>query len=168
MTTSPSRASADTRHRVPYPNARPRRVTLVGLGAGGRRLAATIGREALPHVDVVAATAATNGDATSAEHVLRGISAGAADFERSLDRADMVFVVATPGDDFSSAARIAALAHGRGLLLTGVIVEAADDQAASGARSLDAIRRACDMLVVTADASYVAGMLEALGVPSDT
>lgn len=130
-----SRAATDMRHRVPYPNARPRRVALIGLGERGRAIANGVEAAQLAHVRVIR------------------------DPSRALDDADMVFAVIGGGDDPSDAPTLARLAHQRNLLLTGVIV----DDSTTPKRDLEAMRRACDMLVMTADADYLVGMLGALG-----
>jgi len=157
--TAESRAGSDTRHRVPYPNARPRRVALVGLGVRGRGFAADVAAAGLSHVHVLhvpGSASASDGDPRS---VLRSIAGGADDFARSLEDADMVFAVVGAGDDASYAVTLARLAHHRNMLVTGVII----DDATTPQRGLEAMRRACDMLVITSDADYLVGMLGALG-----
>ena len=156
---SESRIAADTAHRVPYPNSKPRRIKLVALGAGGERLVREVAAQHLAHVDAVAWPASA-GATRNADDVLRNVSAGAGDLERALDGADMVFVLATPDDDASFATAIASVARHRGVMLTGVLVSDAEN---APGPPLHELRRACDMLVVTGDSSYVAGMLAALG-----
>ena len=152
-----SRGATDTRHRVPYPNARPRRVALIGLGERGRAIAAAVEAAQLGHVCVVPApTGASGGDSDA---MLRSIAGGADDLARALADADMIFAVVGAGDDASQAPTIARLAHHRNVLLTGVII----DDAAAPEGGLEVMRRACDMLVITADPDYLVGMLGALG-----
>ena len=157
--TADSRTATDTRHRVPYPNARPRRVALVGLGARGRAIAADVAAARLSHVQVIQAPGTASASGGDPHAVLRSIAGGADDFARSLEDADMVFAVVGAGDDASYAATLARLAHRRNMLLTGVII----DDATTPERGLEVMRRACDMLVITADTDYLIGMLGALG-----
>jgi hypothetical protein len=157
--TAHSRTATDTRHRVPYPNARPRRVALVGLGVHGRAIAHDVAAARLSHVEVIQAPGGASASAADSQAMLRSIAGGADDFSRSLEDADMVFAVVGAGDDASYAATLARLAHHRNMLLTGVII----DDATAPRRGLDVMRRACDMLVITADTDYLIGMLHALG-----
>lgn len=157
--TAESRTASDTRHRVPYPNARPRRVAVVGLGARGRAIAADVAGAGLAHVQVVQAPGGASASGVDPQAMLQTIAGGADDFARSLADADMVFAVVGAGDDASHAATLARVAHHRNLLLTGVII----DDATTPARSLEIMRGACDMLVITADTDYLIGMLSALG-----
>jgi 3-hydroxyisobutyrate dehydrogenase-like beta-hydroxyacid dehydrogenase len=158
--TAQSRAASDTRHRVPYPNARPRRVALIGLGERGRAVAATVEAAHLSHVSVVCAPAASAPVADS-DALLRSIADGADDVARALADADMIFAAVGGGDDASYVQTLARLAHHRNVLLTGVII----DDTTTPERGLEIMRRACDMLVITADADYLVGMLGALGTP---
>ena len=113
----------------------------------------------LPHVSVVPAPAAIAPDAADPDAMLRSISGGADDLARALADADMIFAIVGADDDASHAPTIARLARHRNVLLTGVII----DDAGTAERGLDVMRRACDMLVITADADYLVGMLGALG-----
>jgi hypothetical protein len=156
--TAESHAANDTRHRVPYPNARPRRVALIGLGERGRAVAATVDAAQMPHVSVVCAPAAS-APAADSDALLRSIADGADDVARALADADMIFAVVGGGDDSSYVPKLARLAHHRNVLLTGVII----DDTTTPERGLEIMRGACDMLVIAAEADYLVGMLGALG-----
>ncbi len=163
MALSESRvAAADTRHRVAYPNSKPRRIIVAGLGMGGRSIVETVSAAAMVHVETLVLRGAPAAS-PNADDVLRSIAAGADELDRALAGADMVFVALTPADDASFAGAIASVARHRGVLLTGVIVDAQAGGPALRHDVLDEMRRACDMLVVTADADYLTGMLAALG-----
>jgi 3-hydroxyisobutyrate dehydrogenase-like beta-hydroxyacid dehydrogenase len=161
MAITDTRAATDTRHRVPYPNSRPRRVAVIGLGERGRAIAAGVSTANLAHVTVVPAPGGMAADAGSPGDMLRSIADGADGLARALQDADMIFVVVGAADDASYAPTLARLARHRNILLTGVII---DDPSGAPERDLDVMRRACDMLVITADADYLNGMLQALGV----
>jgi hypothetical protein len=154
-----SRAAADTRHRIPYPNARPRRIALVGLGARGAAIATTVDAAALAHVVVVPEPSGAVAPG-AAQDMLRSIADGADALARAFEGVDMIYAVVAAGDDAAHAPTLARIARHRGVMLTGIII---DDGAVRDERGLDVMRRACDTLVVTADAGDVAGMLAALG-----
>ncbi len=163
MALSESRvAAADTRHRVAYPNSKPRRIIVAGLGTGGRRIVEAVADAAMPHVDTLAVGAAPAASPNAGD-VLRTIAAGADELDRALAAADMVFVAVMPDDDASFAGAIAAVARHRGVLVTGVIIDPAAGRSTLRHETLDEMRRACDMLVITADSDYLSGMLAALG-----
>jgi cell division GTPase FtsZ len=168
MAVTDHREATDTRHRVPYPNSRPRLVKLVGVGTQGGAIADAIGRQDMPHVKVVTTPPLTAGaavprvDAAGGE-LVRSLAAGADGLARALAGADMIFVVVGSDDDASYAVAIGRYGREHGVLVTGVIIDTESDRRRAGDRSLDEMRRACDMLVITSDADYLAGMLAALG-----
>ncbi len=154
---SASQAATDTRHRIRQPNSRPRTVVVAGLGEGGRRLVETLASTRLPHVRVVAVPPR---HAATPAQLLDRIAEGADDLAHAFDGADMIYIVCEPGDDVGYAAPIARIAHHRGLLLTGVVIGKAGDEADA---DLHALRRACDLIVVSSDDASLYGMLDALG-----
>ena len=156
MAVSESRAAGDTRHRVSYPNSRPRAIKLVGLGEGGRRIAEAIAGRGLAHVEAIAAPAGSTDmqQATIDEDSAIG---------RAIRGADMVFLVAQDGDNVTFAPAIGQMAHGRGVLVTGMLIQARDAGSHVPDSTLSRLRSASDMLVMVTDADYVVEMLGALG-----
>ncbi|MEP6656771.1 MAG: hypothetical protein ABJC33_06020 [Betaproteobacteria bacterium] len=155
MAMSESRAAGDTRHRVSYPNSRPRAIKLIGLGQGGRRIAEAIAGRGLGHVEAIAALAgSTDGQAIVDEDSAIG---------RAIREADMVFLVAQDGDNVTFASAIGRMAHGRGVLVTGMLIQTRDAGSSVPDSTLGTLRSASDMLVMVTDADYVAEMLGALG-----
>jgi pyrimidine operon attenuation protein/uracil phosphoribosyltransferase len=135
---SSARASTDTRHRIAERNSLPRRIRLIGLGTGGAALAAALDTGRLRDVQVLPVGPA--------------IDAG------SLAGAEMIFLVACPGDDVSAASAIRRVAREANVMVTAILV----DQG-GGDAGLPLLRAASDMLIVASDASYVPDMLDQLG-----
>ena len=154
-----TRTATDTRHRVPYPNSRPRRVALVALGHEGVRLAAALDRARLPHVDVIELPRV----APTPDTLLSAIAERSGDLASAFKGADMIYLVCGPDDDVGFAAPIAQIAHHRGVLVTGVLIHREAAQSGMDHANLNALRRACDMLVIAADDDSLAAMLAALG-----
>lgn len=159
MALTDTRTPTDTCHRVPYPNSRPRHVALVALGHEGVRLAAALDRTRLPHVDVIELPRI----ASTPDTLLSAIAERSGDLASAFDGADMIYLVCGPDDDVGFAAPIAQIAHHRGVLVTGVLIHGAAVQSSVGDANLNALRRACDMLVIAADDGCLAAMLAALG-----
>ena len=169
--------AADTRHRIAYPNARPRAIRLFGLGQGGSEIATQVADAGLHHVQAVptargaaeaGAADATSGTpdgagAQSASGVVGAIASQGTALERMIESADMVLVVARDGDNVGLASVIAQLAHARGTLVTAVLIQSVDADRPLPDATLNALRAASDMLVIVSDEAYVAEMLGALG-----
>jgi NAD(P)H-hydrate repair Nnr-like enzyme with NAD(P)H-hydrate epimerase domain len=153
---SASRAATDTRHRIRQPNSRPRTVVVAGLGEGGRRLVAALALRPMPNVRILPVPPPST---AAPREMLERIAEGADDLARAFDGADMIFVVCEPGDDVGFAAPVARVARHRGLLVTGVVIGRTGDEANA---DLDALRRACDLIVISADDASLHGMLDAL------
>lgn len=158
-------AAADTRHRINYPNSRPRSLALVGLGQEGAKIAEGIGAQGFPHVQALTADQPLRGGSGKAgalAGVVRAIAAEGHRLGQALEKADMIFMVATPADDLGVAAEIGQLGRQRNILITGILIV----PPAAGAPvddTLRLMRAATDMLVVVSDASYINEMLSELG-----
>ena len=160
MEISQSRAAAaDTRHRVQYPNSRPRAIKLIGLGEGGGRIADAIAERGLRHVQAIGT--ARNSEATSSE-MLQTLVDQNGEIGRAIRAADMVFVVARDGDNVALARAVSQMAHEKGVLVTGILIQGSG-ATPSPDPTLNALRGACDMLVIVSDGEYVGEMLGALG-----
>lgn len=170
MMISESRAAAaDTRHRINYPNARPRAFALVGLGDGGTKIARRVGECGFANVQVLTAEnppaggRAEAGEANALTGVARKIAAEGHRLGQALEQADMIFMVATPADDLGVAAEIGEFGRQRNILITGILVNASGGRAARVDSALKPLRAATDMLVVVSDAGYIQEMLTELG-----
>lgn len=128
-------------HRVQAPNSKPRTAVVFALGEGADTILATLTKTAHPHTTAIASKA--NNDAQ---------------FE-AVAVADLVFLVATEGDNFAAAKHIGEIAHAHGLLVTGVLVTAKPTDEVA----LKTLRVGADMLVVASDADYLSAMLSSLG-----
>lgn len=160
---SESRLACDTRHRIAYPNSRPRAIKLFGLGEGGAAIARDIAGRGYAHVEALAAGNGRAAPGADSQGVLRAIASEGSDLERIIEAADMVFVVARDGDGVGLATVIAQLARRHGKLMSGVLIQAVDAAVEPHDATLDALRAASDMLVIVSDAGYVPEMLGALG-----
>lgn len=161
MAISESRAAAASTHfRVQYPNSRPRRIRIIGLGEGGGRIAQGIGRRGLREVEIIA-----TGDYAKhhAEAVVKGFADDARDLHRQLAEADIIFMVAVSGDQVEFARVVSRVARELGKLVTGVLIEHRSSQGSKNATTLDTLRASADMLVIGSDESYLDEMLNELG-----
>ncbi len=122
---SESRAACDTRHRIAYPNSKPRAIKLIGLGEGGGRIAREIAGRGLRQVEAIVA-GAPRGDADPAG-MLRAIANEGSEIGRAVRAADMVFVVARDGDNVALAPAIGQMAHEKGILVTGMLIQRASE-----------------------------------------
>jgi hypothetical protein len=145
--------------RIQDPNSKPRSIALVGLGEGGGAIARRTSAvpDANVQLDVHVPTSAASSDAVA------GIKSVGEELERALGRADMVFIVATRGDDVGLAPVVSGLAHGRNHPVTAlyVVPPGAGDGAVED-NTLRTLRSGVEMLVVVTDESYVAAMIAAL------
>ena len=127
MQISKSRAATDIRHRINAPNSTPRSIKLVGIGAGGARLADKVAQQRVRNVDVVASIGnlpASSGTApgASSSGILQAIAAQSNGIARMLQGANMVFLTTSVGDDVSFAPVISGIARRMGVLVTGSII----------------------------------------------
>jgi hypothetical protein len=156
-------APADTRPRfglpgrIQAPNSQPRSLALVGIGTGGAAVARRLAEEPRPNLDVHVLAKSAGADPVAS------IKAGGGDLQRDLTHADMIFLVASPGDDVSLAPVVASIAHSRRHPVTALYVVPPEGLRESGDETLRTLRAAVEMLVVVSDESYVPAMIEALG-----
>ena len=165
MSISESRAAcASTHFRVQYPNSRPRRIKIVGLGEGGGRIAQVIAQRGLAEVEIIA-----TGDYLKdhAAAVIKGINDDARDLLRQLLSADIIFMIAVNGDQVDFARVVSRVARELGKLVTGVLIEKQGEQAANGLATLATLRTCVDMLVIGSDESYLDEMLGELGATAN-
>ena len=143
--------------RIQAPNSRPRSIALVGLGQGGAAIARALAGQGLAQVDVhVLTQSATGGDALAA------IKAGGGDLQRDLTDADMIFIVACPGDDVALAPVVSSIAYSRNNSVTALYIVPREGASGEDDATLRTLRSAVEMLVVVSDESYVSAMIGAL------
>ncbi|HET6264144.1 MAG TPA: hypothetical protein VFD95_04760 [Usitatibacter sp.] len=143
--------------RIQQPNSKPRSIAVVGVGQGGADIARGLSTQELPLVGVhVLAKSLAGGDALAA------IQAAGGDLQRDLQSADMIFIVARPGDDVSLAPVVSSIAHSRKHSVTALYVVPAEAVSRDD-ETLRTLRSAVEMLVVVSDESYVPAMIAALG-----
>ncbi|WP_020656478.1 hypothetical protein [Massilia niastensis] len=140
-------AASQVRHRIKLPNSRRRLIKLVGVGAGGARVAGATGERELQEVSVAMADP---GNAAAMVALLE-----------SFAEADMVVVVACAGDDLGAVQMIRQAARVAGVLVTGIFLQQDHGPAAQG--DLAILRPSCDLLVIASDPDYVVDMLVELG-----
>lgn len=158
-------AAADTRHRINYPNSRPRALALVGLGEGGTKIARRVEDYGFNHVQILTAenpSPEKAGEAIALTGMARAIAAEGRRLGQALEKADMIFMVATPTDDLGVASEIGQFGRQRNMLITGVLV-APSATSPQVDRALEPLRAATDMLVIVSDVSYLAEMFSELG-----
>lgn len=146
-TSTEAAVASEVRHRIKLPNSRRRLIKLVGVGAGGARIARVAGALALQEVCVAAADP---GNAAAMVALLE-----------SFAEVDMVVVVACAGDDLGAAQMIRPAARIAGVMVTGIFIQ--QGHAPTAKQSLAILRPSCDMLVIASDPDYVADMLVELG-----
>ena len=165
MAVSESRAAAVSTHfRVQYPNSRPRRIKIIGLGDGGGRIAQLIGQRGLVDVEII-----NTGEYQKdhAEAVAKRITDNTKGLYCQLQEADIIFIVAVSSDQVEFARVVSRIARELGKLVTGVLIEKNAEnnsaQALEAATTLDNLRACVDMLVIGSDESYLDEMLNELG-----
>lgn len=146
--------------RIQAPNSRPRSIAMVGLGEGGAAIARRMKEEGLGSLDVRVFASPR----VPAADALASIKSNGDDLHRALQEADMIFVVASRGDDVGLAPVVARIARDRGVQVTAIYL-VPSSEAATGAEdeNLKMLRAGVHMLVVATDETYVAAMIAALG-----
>ena len=148
--------------RIQDPNSQPRRIALIGLGAGGAAMARSVGKADLGplQVEVVTNPRIAGGDA------LAGIKSSGDDLHRAVREADMIFIVACRGDDVALAPVVSRLAHERNAPVTAIYLVPPDLDTGVPTiedHTLKTLRSDVEMLVIASDESYVTAMVAALG-----
>jgi hypothetical protein len=146
--------------RIQDPNSRPRSIALVGLGMGGAAVAERI-RDGGPYdlqLSIFPTPRPPEPDA------LASIKSNGEDLYRALNEADMIFVVARPGDDVRLVPVVSRMAGDRHAQVTALyLVPPGHDAVTHDDDTLRMLRTGVHMLVVATDESYVTAMITALG-----
>lgn len=146
--------------RIQAPNSSPRSIALVGLGTGGAAVAEHVRDEDLADVQlrIFPTPRPPEPDA------IASIKSNGDDLYRALNEADIIFVVARPGDDVRLVPVVARMAHDRNAQVSALyLVPPGHDAETHEDRTLRTLRTGVHMLVIASDDSYVAAMIAALG-----
>ena len=146
--------------RIQAPNSRPRSIALVGLGEGGARVAEHIRDQGM--VDLQLRIFPT--PRPPEPDALASIKSNGDDLHRALSEADIIFVVARPGDDVRLVPVVSRMADARHAQVSALyLVPSGQDLVTHEDETLRLLRSGVHMLVVASDESYVAAMISALG-----
>ena len=146
--------------RIQAPNSRPRSIALVGLGEGGARVAERLRDEGLQDVQlrIFPTPRPPEPDA------IASIKSNGDDLYRALHEADIIFVVARPGDDVRLVPVVARMASDRHAQVSALyLVPPGHDAETHEDATLRTLRTGVHMLVIASDDTYVAAMIAALG-----
>ncbi|MCS6931040.1 MAG: hypothetical protein NZM27_02375 [Acetobacteraceae bacterium] len=148
-------SAAEAAFRVPYANARRRRIALVALDAGAAGLAARLAEQGFPRA--VSLPAEASGGAW-----LEALLAPAREVSGLLAEADHLFLLASAEGDAAMAGAVADAARERGVPVSAFLVAPAAADDGTLARPLSRLRQVAKMLVVARDEADVAAVLTAL------
>jgi hypothetical protein len=146
--------------RIQSPNSKPRSIALVGLGAGGAAVAEAIRDMGLHDLQLSIFPTPRPPEPDT----LASIQSNGEDLYRALNEADMIFIVARPGDDVRLVPVVSRMAGDRHAQVTALyLVPPGHDAVTHDDDTLRMLRTGVHMLVVATDPSYVAAMITALG-----
>lgn len=146
--------------RIQAPNSRPRSIALVGLGQGGAAVAERLRDAGLEEINlrIFPTPRPPEPDA------IASIKSNGDDLHRALNEADIIFVVARPGDDVRLVPVVSRMATDRHAQVSALyLVPPGHDAQTHDDATLKTLRTGVHMLVVASDDSYVAAMIAALG-----
>ena len=146
--------------RIQAPNSKPRSIALVGLGAGGAGVAERLRDDGPREVNlrIFPTPRPPEPDA------IASIKSNGDDLHRALHEADIIFVVARPGDDVRLVPVVSRLASDRHAQVSALyLVPPGHDAQTHEDATLRTLRTGVHMLVIASDDSYVAAMIAALG-----
>jgi hypothetical protein len=146
--------------RIQEPNSKPRTMALVGLGEGGAKVAERIRDEGPQDLQLRIFPTPRPPEPDK----LASIRTDGSDLYRALHEADMIFVVARPGDDVRLVPVVSRLASERHAQVSALyLVPEGHDADTHEDDTLRTLRTGVHMLVVASDETYVAAMIAALG-----
>jgi hypothetical protein len=148
-------SAAETAFRIPYPNARRRRIALVALDAGAAAAAERLAAQGLPRAVALPAEA-------SGGSWLEALLAPAREMPGLLADADHLFLLASAEAEAAMASVVAEAARARGVPVSAFLLAPAGVQDAMLARALARLRPVARMLVLVRDEEDIAAVLAAL------
>lgn len=155
----------EARYRVNYPNSKPRTSKIVALDKGATAIARELETGSWNGARFLSSLGRAKGvqglDSIPLDLDLQDTSGAVVQLTGELTDADVVVMIASAGEAPEDAGVIGKSCAERGIMTTGIIVEAGAD-AVSVERTLTALRPNVRMLVVASDADYVPEMLTAL------
>ena len=146
--------------RIQAPNSKPRSIALVGLGQGGAAVAERLRDAGLDGINlrIFPTPRPPEPDA------IASIKSNGDDLHRALNEADIIFVVARPGDDVRLVPVVSRMATDRHAQVSALyLVPPGHDAETHDDATLKTLRTGVHMLVIASDDSYVAAMIAALG-----
>ncbi len=155
----------EARYRVDYPNSKPRTSKIVAMddrAAAITRDLETASWNGARFLSLIGRTKGVQGlDSIPLDLDLRDRSGAVARLSKELPGADVVVMIASAGESPADAGIVGRSCAARGIMTTGIIVEAGAS-AEEVELTLETLRPNARMLVVASDADYVAEMLTAL------
>jgi hypothetical protein len=155
----------EARFRVDYPNSKPRASRIIALDDAAAAIMGdleTASWKGARFLSLVGRTRGAQGlDAIPLDLDLRDAAGAITLLGAEIAGADVVVMIATAGAAAEEAAIVGKACAARGIMTTGVIVEAGA-RADAVERTLAALRPNARMLVVASDADYIPEMLNAL------
>jgi hypothetical protein len=157
-------SGAEARFRIDAPNSTPRRIKVIALDRVSKALVTSLARRPWNNASFLTASAfaATPPQPGAGVEGLADVAGKALDLIDEIAAADLVVMVAAPGEDASAAALIGEACSLRRVTTTGLILgrrSATDDMLS---RALAQLRPWALMVVIAEDDDYVEDMLRAL------
>jgi hypothetical protein len=155
----------EARYRVNYPNSRSRASKIIALDERAVAIERELETESWNGARFLSLAGRTRGvqglDSIPLDLDLRDSSGAIVRLSEELADADVVVMISTAGESPDDAGIIGKSCAGRGIMTTGIIVEA-DARPGDVERTLAKLRPNARMLVVVSDADYIPEMLTAL------
>ncbi len=156
----------ETRFRVDYPNAAPRRIKIIALDAPADVVVRRLATRPWNSATFMTRTSARQSQASQTMQGfgdwLKTLGGEAVNLLDQVGAADLVATVSTAGEDAQDVAIIAEACHQRGITLTALVIDAAALPEPSLLRTMTPLRAHASMLVVAKGEDYVEAMLTAL------
>ena len=168
----------ETRFRVDYPNARPRRIKIIALDRPADAVVRRLAQRPWNAASFMTRTSAEQSQASQTSQPsqisqasqtseafgdwLKTLAGEAANLLDQVGAADLVATVSTAGEDSADVAVIAEACHQRGITLTALVIDAAAIPEPLLLKTMTPLRAHATMLVVAKGEDYVETMLTAL------
>jgi hypothetical protein len=159
-------SAAEARFRIDAPNSRPRAVKIIALDRASEHLVQQLARRSWNQATFFTASAFAGMPRQQGQFSMHGwlsdLAGRAKDLVDEIDRADLVVMVATAGEEVPAASLIGEACGVRHVMTTSLILGTAAKSDAELSRSLAQLRPYSQMLVVATSEDYVEDMLRAL------
>jgi hypothetical protein len=158
-------SGAEARFRIEAQNSMPRRVKVIALGRVSEAVVASLARRPWNNASFLTASAFAGPPperSVGVQSFLADIAGKALDLIDEIAGADLVVMVAAPGEDATPAVLIGEACCLRGVTTTGLILGRASATGDAVSRALAQLRPWSLMLVIAEGDDYVEDMLRAL------